>query len=89
MFKRLGNQRLGRFIDIAEFLLQGVQDRQERTVAIEAVPNALKRDLFIPGNLSCFQGHRGYCSSSAARPRSFDLNYVFYSNNKRLSHQIE
>ena len=36
--QRLGNQRLGRFVDVAERLLQGVQNRQQRASRSEAVP---------------------------------------------------
>ena len=62
----LGEQRLGSLIDIAEFLLQGVQHRQQRTLAIEAAPNELQRDLFIPMSLALCHGRRGCCSSYAA-----------------------
>ena len=55
----LGNQRFGRFVDVAELLLQGVQNRQQRAFAIQAFPNALQRDLFIPRNLTSFHRHRG------------------------------
>ena len=57
--QRLGDQRLGRFIDVAELLLQGVQDRQQRAFAIQAFPNALQRDLFIPRNLTSFHRASG------------------------------
>ena len=46
----LGDQRLGGFVDIAELLLQGVQDRQQRTFAIKAAPDTRKRDVLVPGN---------------------------------------
>jgi hypothetical protein len=64
--QRFGDQRLGGFLDIAELLLQRVEDRQKRTFAIEAFPNALKRDILVPSNavsiatslMHC--GHRSY-----------------------------
>ena len=38
--QRLGDQRLGGRIDVAELLLQRVQDRQQRAFAIEVLANA-------------------------------------------------
>ena len=49
--QRVGDQRLGRLVDIAELGLQGVQDRQERTFAVRKFANERLGDLRIPGGL--------------------------------------
>ena len=72
----LGDQRLGGFVDIAEFLLQSVQDRQQRTFAVEAAPNPLQRHFFVPrhlkGNLALFHRHkRRRLKDAVRRLRSF------------------
>ena len=75
--ERLGDQRLGRFVDIAKFLLQSVQDRQHRAFEIEAAPNSLESDIFIPGNRAARRGHRGCRSSHAVYRISCFANMYF------------
>ena len=38
--QRLGDQRLGSLVDVAELVLQSVQNRQQRAFAIEVLANA-------------------------------------------------
>jgi hypothetical protein len=57
--QNFGDEWLGRFIDIAELLLQGVEDRQQRSLAIEASANALQREFRVPGDLTSFHWHQG------------------------------
>jgi hypothetical protein len=46
--KRLGNEPLRRLVDVAELLLQRVQDRQQRAVEMQLFPDALLRHLGVP-----------------------------------------
>ena len=57
--ERLGDQRHRRVVDVAERLLQRVQDRQERAVAIEAVPNALEARPLYSRELELFSRTSG------------------------------
>ena len=45
-----GDQRFRGLVDIAEFVLQRVEDRQKRPFAIKVFADALKRDFLVPGN---------------------------------------
>src|SRR4029077_13611897 len=46
----LGDEGLRSLLDVAEFVLQSVKNRQKRPFAIEVLANALKRDFLVPGN---------------------------------------
>ncbi len=46
--QRSSDQRLGRLVDVAEFILQGVKDRQQRAVQVQQFPDALLRHLRVP-----------------------------------------
>jgi hypothetical protein len=46
-----GDQRLGGLVDAAEFLLQGVQNGQQRAVQMQQFPDALARQIGIPRRL--------------------------------------
>jgi hypothetical protein len=46
--ERFGNERFRRLVDVAELLLQGMQDRQQCAVEVQLFPDALLRHLGIP-----------------------------------------
>ena len=46
--QRLGDHRLGGFVDIAELLLQSVQDRQQRTLKAQMLSNDLRGSFRAP-----------------------------------------
>ena len=66
--ERFGDQRFGSFVDVAELLLQRVQDRQQRTFAIKAFPNAGQRDILVPGDAGLLAVSLMHCGQPGASP---------------------
>ena len=56
--ERFGDQRLGCLIDIAEFFLQCVEHRQQRTFAPRMLADAFERDVLIPEGPALMAGTR-------------------------------
>ena len=91
--ERFGDQRFGSFVDIAELLLQRVQDQQQRTFAIKAFPDAGQRDVLVPrdaGLLAASLMHCGHPEDISLNMRQYAYSAYYYVNNsksKRAAHK--
>ena len=68
--QRFGDQRLGGFVDVAELLLQGVQDRQQRAFKAAVLGDDLRGSFRAPWFVNRHVVYRAPCNRPAGRSHS-------------------